>query len=192
MFTEPPCHASGLYAIDWAENFVHWLAWRSWMHDAFGKTCFPQRLTMNFSWPPTSGEGAQTAADTIRTAREALSREGGRHTGKLLALPDVIVPWNPWPTTLRADVSECERQRRAAWGYAFTEAPEYPWVPRMGFRWSPPMHREPVLPTLKPKTRFVPRYVPGRDDGPPEQRLDDRPVSDELRAAAAKLRERVA
>lgn len=164
MFTEPNCSASGLYAVDWSANFVHWLAWRSWLHGAFGRGFFPQRQTVNFAWPPTSGEGAVTVADQIRQTRETLLREPGRHTGAFKAVPAVIVPWDRWSPALCRDVSESERARRDAWGYSFNEAPTYSWMPRMGFRFDPPESRNAALPRANGKPKFVPRYVPGQED----------------------------
>lgn len=163
MFSEPTRGASGLWAVDWASNFVHWLAWRQWLHEVLEKQNFPQRLTVTLAWPPTTGEGAIGYASWLREIRESVARDKIRGAA-LKAVPDIVPPWQEWPGHLARDVAQAETQRRHDWDGLFDHAPIYSWSPRMGFRWYPPMVvGVPEVPTLKAKTRYIPRYAPGVD-----------------------------
>lgn len=182
MFTEPVKSASNLFCVDWSTNFVHWLAWRSWMHEAFGKHVFPQHLTTLFGWPPTDHERALMCAEWLRGIREQVSKERG--SGSLSAVPPTVAPWDEWDPRLRQDVALAEMHRRQAWGSSFSMAPVYAWKPRIGFRWAVPMVVGDVeMPRMKAKTRYVPRYVPGLDDDAREHAVSQDPPTEALRTS---------
>lgn len=139
MFTEPTKGTSGLYAIDWATNFVHWLAWREWQHEEFGKRFFPQRLTVLFAWPPTSGQGAFAFGSWLSEIRKEVENESTkRGGGACKAVPDHVAPWREWDQSLKRDLAAAEAERRIEAGSSFAGAPVYPWRASMGIRWAAP------------------------------------------------------
>lgn len=185
MFIEPQIHASGSVIVDWAMNFVHWLAWREWLHGATGKTSFPQKLTCMFPWPPTSGEGVLAVLDQLRQTREIIDKEKGAKSGVLKAVPNFAQPWHEWSSSLKREIAQAETARRQDWDGLFGHAPPYPWSIRNGLRFEEPAHYgTPPIPAMQSKPRYVPRYVPGTAETPTLQR-DTRPISDELRAVIA-------
>lgn len=145
MFTEPKKTASGLYVVDWQNNYPAWRAWREWYTEAFGKEAFPQKMTTLFAWPPSSPTGAQAVADWLQGHRNEIAKEPGKHGGgACAAIPDVVVPWRGWDDKLRADVAADEAQRRKNWDSAFVMAPKYPVRHRMGFRYPKPIDGQQV------------------------------------------------
>lgn len=139
MFIEPAKGASGFFDVDWSNNFVHWLAWREWQHEAFGKNFFQQHLTVMFAWPPTSGHGASACADWLRQIREEIGKDDRKHGGgSCAAVPEVVSPWREWDQSLKRDVAAGEAERRQNWGGLFNQAPNYPWRARYGWRYAYP------------------------------------------------------
>lgn len=143
MFTEPKKGASGLFAVDWATNFVQWMAWREWYHEEFGKIFFPQTLTVLFAWPPTSGQGAFAVSSWLKEIREAVEREPSKAGGgPCAAVPEHVAPWREWDRSLKQNLAERENDRRAKAGGSFAMKPEYPWRASIQYRQPAPMAAE--------------------------------------------------
>lgn len=140
MFTEPQKTASGLYAVDWQNNYPAWRAWREWYREAFGKKAFPQKLTTLFAWPPSSSDGAQAVVDWLQGLRNEIAKEPAKQGGgPCKAIPEIVLPWRGWNDDLRNDVAADEAQRRQNWDSSFVMAPKYAIRHRMGFRYPKPI-----------------------------------------------------
>lgn len=140
MFTDPKKASGGLFVIDWQENFVHWLAWREWLAEAFGKRFFPQKQTVPFAWPPETPGGTSVVSDWLKNIRAEVEaddrRDGG---GPCKAIPDIVLPWRGWTDVLKNDMGHAEVRRRQEWGSSFPLAPIYPIRARQGWRYPSPI-----------------------------------------------------
>lgn len=140
MFIEPIKTASGLYVVDWNQNYPAWRAWREWYWETFGKRAFPEKMTTLFAWPPCGGTGALAVADWLGKLREEVEKEPRKEGGgPCKALPDNVLPWRGWSDAMRDDVAADEAQRRQHWGKSFVFAPKYAVRHVMGYRYPPPV-----------------------------------------------------
>lgn len=135
MFTDPRKSNSGLFSVDWFENYPAWRAWREWQAEAFGKRLFPQKLTVPMAWPPETSGGTQIVVDWLKKIRDEVEKDGPKNAGgPCKSIPDLVVPWRGWADDLKRDVAEAEILRRKEWGSTFDHAPKYPARHRMGYR----------------------------------------------------------
>ena len=121
MREKPIFSQESLYVVDWNLNFINWLAWRQWWHEALGKNFFPQKLTTEFEMPPTTHAAASMCASRINEIR--------KEAKIAKTVPITPEPWTSWPQ------AECERlireesMRRQREGSSFSHIPNYRFNP---------------------------------------------------------------
>lgn len=83
--------ADGLVGLNWETQ--NYRAWRHWLIEEFGKTFFPEWITVTGEWPPTTQAGADAFAEHLSNIRDSKYQKeqsiiGGR------AVPRHPKPWS--------------------------------------------------------------------------------------------------
>lgn len=102
------------------------MAWASWMHREFGKTFFPERLTVWDKWPPIDGSMAAAVVSDLKSWRSDANK--AHITGPIL--PEInSAPrlWQPWPIDEIQALERDEARWRADAGSSFLQRPRYSW-----------------------------------------------------------------
>lgn len=126
-FQPPTRMETGYYIVSWKDNFVHWLAWASWLYREFGKTYFSERMTVWDKWPPIDGAMAALVISELKDARKAANEDRKIHGPILGEINNAPHLWEPWPAEEIHRLARDEARRRSAIDNKFDHKPRYVW-----------------------------------------------------------------
>jgi hypothetical protein len=120
-----------LWAVSWRDNYVHWMAWATWLFENFDKRFFPEWITVWDEWPPNDPSLAALVAKDIGDWREEARKDPKLRGGWKLnpATPSPRL-WDDWPPQEIAKLEREEAQRREIAGNKYEHRPVYRWDER--------------------------------------------------------------